>query len=770
MTDIIADDSDDDQRPGMRTRKKNKFAHPGVVDMEPKPRRRTSAQVKADNEKKEREAAEAAAEIQERAAKVARIEEEMATKQKAQKEQNKGSRGRGQRGGGQANKAKGPTTRNTRGTTKRQQALQDLESGDIDIVETATPASVDPPQSQGQPGDTVRARGDESDTEMPIDQPWGAGVHIERALTEEPDGDLNAGTRNEDEDEMMENADMDVDEGGEGEGDEEAGPSQAASETRVDDDVQVAESAQGTAVASEAGKAKKGKKVQLTLHQMVANSRKKNNEANSQEDTRRDCRSKTANAPPAEVHPAPAKTRTTTNAPHPAPAKTRTAESSGSEISGITSWRKQVVPGGEHIGEVSEDARASAMPILAVRPVDSVSQAASSGSSVISSAVHRRTTTKAPSTSAKAPSTSAKAPSTSALASSSSVVSSALSVPPVNILPASPKKRPSETKVSTNEGIVSVRMRNTSQSLQVADEDEDGKGRRSRSGSHSSAKSGRGSKFTNKDLPFSLGNDKTWRNVFCHTVFDYAGTLEDPWTMKTKYIQDVWKVVYPDLDYTVEANGAVFAIVSQRLCEWRGKFAREALVVVKEHFESDTFQTEDGVIDKDRVKDFVEDMLEYTKFGYRFIYQDTVNQTFAIHLQSIEGSLGLKSFLAPKSGDIDDLRPIGALMLSCIAVQRALKLFESGSCTKTVTDFSADQALKEQHKFANFIKIKSSSWDKIILAAKEHVPSGVRRSSTSRPQSRTAMNETEPVAMDALSRLSNLNNNLDFLSANLKST
>lgn len=140
-------------------------------------------------------------------------------------------------------------------------------------------------------------------------------------------------------------------------------------------------------------------------------------------------------------------------------------------------------------------------------------------------------------------------------------------------------------------------------------------------------------------------------------------------------------------------------------------------------------------------------------------------KTFAIHLQAIDGSVGLKSFLTPESDDVDDLYPVGALVLSCIAVsnivgcrtltiysahrrsqvQRALKLYESGSCPKTVTDFSADQAIKEQHKFANFIKIKPSSWDKIILAAKEFVPSGIRRSST-RSQSRVASRVTETVA------------------------
>lgn len=85
MTDGNADDNEEDQRPGMRTRKKNQLAHPGAIAMQGTTKRRSSAQVKADNEKKAKAKAEAAADMEERVAKVARIEEEMAEKQKVSK-------------------------------------------------------------------------------------------------------------------------------------------------------------------------------------------------------------------------------------------------------------------------------------------------------------------------------------------------------------------------------------------------------------------------------------------------------------------------------------------------------------------------------------------------------------------------------------------------------------------------------------------------------------------------------------------------------------
>lgn len=90
-----------------------------------------------------------------------------------------------------------------------------------------------------EPENTARARDDESDADMLVDapKPWGAGVHIDRALTEEPDEDPNAGSQRKD---ASDGAEMDIDNN-----EEDAEPSQAPSATRVEDDAQVAESAQG---------------------------------------------------------------------------------------------------------------------------------------------------------------------------------------------------------------------------------------------------------------------------------------------------------------------------------------------------------------------------------------------------------------------------------------------------------------------------------------------------------------------------------------------
>ncbi len=104
-------------------------------------------------------------------------------------------------------------------------------------------------------------------------------------------------------------------------------------------------------------------------------------------------------------------------------------------------------------------------------------------------------------------------------------------------------------------------MRSANDSLHVANT-ADEKQVRSRSGSRSSAKSGGGTKYTNADLPFSLGSEKSWRNQFCNSFFDYIGTLPDPWTIKKGYIQVIWDLVYPMLKQEIEVDGVVFAIIS----------------------------------------------------------------------------------------------------------------------------------------------------------------------------------------------------------------
>lgn len=53
--------------------------------------------------------------------------------------------------------------------------------------------------------------------------------------------------------------------------------------------------------------------------------------------------------------------------------------------------------------------------------------------------------------------------------------------------------------------------------------------------------------------------------------------------------------------------------------------------MVKTFFDTDEFKTEDGHTDKGLIIERVEHLLEYSEYGYRFIYADTVNQVNYLH-------------------------------------------------------------------------------------------------------------------------------------------
>jgi len=186
------------------------------------------------------------------------------------------------------------------------------------------------------------------------------------------------------------------------------------------------------------------------------------------------------------------------------------------------------------------------------------------------------------------------------------------------------------------------------------------------------------------------------------------------------------------------------------MCEWRGKFGKEAVDVVKAHLESDDeFKDEDGQLSAKLIAEFVEYMLEHTHYGYRFIYEDVdnlkhgfrhpfVSKTLAMHFQQINGSVGLEDLLS----EPEDRRPKGALILSCLAVLRALNLFRSGDLATSAADFSGDHNSAERVELAAFIEMKPETWEKVVEAAKAHAPKGIRRSTVRRTMAPPAENRS----------------------------
>ena len=76
----------------------------------------------------------------------------------------------------------------------------------------------------------------------------------------------------------------------------------------------------------------------------------------------------------------------------------------------------------------------------------------------------------------------------------------------------------------------------------------------------------RQTKYTNIDLPQGAQLNNAWRKRFITTYEKWLGTHSEPWEVAEKdsceALQLIWNAVYPHIDYVVDADGAVFYIVS----------------------------------------------------------------------------------------------------------------------------------------------------------------------------------------------------------------
>ncbi|KAG9309104.1 hypothetical protein JVU11DRAFT_10991 [Chiua virens] len=94
------------------------------------------------------------------------------------------------------------------------------------------------------------------------------------------------------------------------------------------------------------------------------------------------------------------------------------------------------------------------------------------------------------------------------------------------------------------------------------------------------------SDYKNSNLPVPA--DQRWTNIFIDTVILWAGGQSSIWSIPDETlataIQRIFSVVYPDIQYKVTIQGAVFGVVSQCLLEWHSGFGSTALVMVIHYF------------------------------------------------------------------------------------------------------------------------------------------------------------------------------------------
>ncbi|KAH9932966.1 uncharacterized protein B0H18DRAFT_952118 [Fomitopsis serialis] len=237
-------------------------------------------------------------------------------------------------------------------------------------------------------------------------------------------------------------------------------------------------------------------------------------------------------------------------------------------------------------------------------------------------------------------------------------------------------------------------------------------------------------RYTNEDLP--LACRALWRKTYVPTLYDMYATGKDPWDNTANntmldYVTHVWKRVYSDLPISVEEiHGPILAVINQRLAEWRGKFATTAIDALTRFFDSDEQYSSPG----SRAK-FVKWALGPKKL---FIWQTTtpkrrgafqsrlVIETFASHISDISGT---------KDSFYKACEPQGALALTCVAIERALGFYKTGTRhvpERGESQFKADMWNDTTKSYLKCIKLlEAENWDAIVAIAEPYAKKGKGR-------------------------------------------
>ncbi|KAG2099904.1 uncharacterized protein F5147DRAFT_655738 [Suillus discolor] len=185
------------------------------------------------------------------------------------------------------------------------------------------------------------------------------------------------------------------------------------------------------------------------------------------------------------------------------------------------------------------------------------------------------------------------------------------------------------------------------------------------------------SSYRNYHLPPHC-QDQRWPKQFLPTLYLWAGSQNDLWQFLdaplVEALQSIYDVVYSeesDLDYKVTTQGSVFGVATQRLAEWRSNFGSMGLAIMMDFF------TRNADTDPETLADA---LLE----DFAFIYEDMENldlmqafrspfmlQLFATaHLHAILGHVevpALKTYVLSVVG------MTGVIGICAASLERAIK-------------------------------------------------------------------------------------------------
>ncbi|KAG1880081.1 hypothetical protein F4604DRAFT_1679198 [Suillus subluteus] len=183
--------------------------------------------------------------------------------------------------------------------------------------------------------------------------------------------------------------------------------------------------------------------------------------------------------------------------------------------------------------------------------------------------------------------------------------------------------------------------------------------------------------YCNNDLPVPA-NSK-WVKAFLSTALLWAGSQANPWeiskSLMADALQDIFDVVYPDVKYKVNSNGAVFAVTQQWLSEWRSNIGSTVLAIVVD-FCSRIKDAPNALVAKQLLKDcaFVYEDPDNISWETAYLSAFVLQMIVSTHLSAIVDHASVPAL------DTDKLalgKGMDSVIVLCVvALEHALKFVE----------------------------------------------------------------------------------------------
>ncbi|KAG2149551.1 hypothetical protein BD769DRAFT_1381341 [Suillus cothurnatus] len=185
------------------------------------------------------------------------------------------------------------------------------------------------------------------------------------------------------------------------------------------------------------------------------------------------------------------------------------------------------------------------------------------------------------------------------------------------------------------------------------------------------------SSYRNTDLPPAC-QDGRWPKVFLPTIYLWAGSQPNLWNISDdallEAINHIFQVVYPEVKYAPSLQGSVFGVTNQRLSEWRSNFGSTAIAII-----IDFMARNDDANPSD--------LAEYLLSDFAFLYEDpdvidkmkTFRSPFMLQLVAtghLQATIGHANVPALNTEALTASGISGVVGIAAAALERALKLIK----------------------------------------------------------------------------------------------